>query len=186
VSKRGPQTVVATTARRRDRRAREVITVGRSCDLESCARLDMSGPPTTNDRSLLARLRVWYHVSVLRLLVKEARSLPERMGCALEMRTWELRGYTGLSRTRMGTLLAFESQSCKRADIRHMQQLQADHPFLSIVDRLLPGQAWKAGSEWDGRTGTLQIRIGDMATAQGLPRLPVTALNTQRSRRTSY
>jgi hypothetical protein len=77
---------------------------------------------------------------------------------ALEMRTWELRGYTGLSRTRMGTLLAFESQSCKRADIRHMQQLQADHPFLSIVDRLLPGQAWKAGSEWDGRTGTLQIQ----------------------------
>jgi hypothetical protein len=147
VTEQAQQAVVATEPR--DGRSREVITVGSSCDLESRVRLDMSGLPTTNARSLLARLRAWYHVSVLRLLVKEACSLPERMGCALEMRAWELRGYTDLSRTRMGALRVFESQSCKHGYIRYMQQLQAEHPFLSIFDRLLAGQAWKAGSEWE-------------------------------------
>lgn len=134
------------------------VTVQPSCDLESRVLLDRSSLSTTNGRSLRAGLRRWYHVSVLRLLVEELRSLPERTGCALEMRALEIRGYTGLSRTGMGAPLAFESQSCKRAYIRYMQQLQMDHPFLSIFDRLLVAQAWKAGSEWDDRTDTLRTQ----------------------------
>jgi hypothetical protein len=156
--KAGQQTVVAKEPSQRDGGSREVIMCGPSCDLGSRVHVDMSGFPTPNRRSLLSRLRAWYHVSVLRLLVEEVRNLPERTGCALEMRALEIGGYMGSIRTGMGAPLAFESQICKHAYIRYMQQLQMDHPFLSIFDRLLAAQAWKAGSEWDDRTDTLRTQ----------------------------
>jgi hypothetical protein len=37
-----------------------------------------------------------------------------------------------------------------------MQQVQTDHPALSMFDRLLVTQAWKAGSVWDGQAGILR------------------------------
>jgi hypothetical protein len=113
-------------------------------------RLDMSSFPKSSPRSLFGVLRRWYHVSVLRLLVAEFRNLFHHIEVALEIRAWELRGYQGSVHVGLLEPLAFQSQSCKRAYIRYTQRLQAEHPQLTILDHLLAGEAWKAGSEWNG------------------------------------
>jgi hypothetical protein len=70
----------------------------------------------------------------------------------------ENRGHTGLTRLGLHAPLAFQSQDCKRAYIRYMQQLQTEHPQLTILDRLLLGKAWQAGSEWNVRVDTLRTQ----------------------------
>jgi hypothetical protein len=43
--------------------------------------------------------------------------------------------------------------------ILYMQQIEGLYPFLSIFDRILLTQAWKAGSESSAREGTSHDRI---------------------------
>jgi hypothetical protein len=88
----------------------------------------------------------------------EFRNFLHHIEVALEMRAWELRGYRGSVRTQLPARPAFRSRTCKRAYIRYMQQLQTEHPQLTILDRLLLGGAWQAGSEWDGLVGTLRTQ----------------------------
>jgi hypothetical protein len=115
---------------------------------EPYAHLDRSNLPTTNRRSLRAWLRRWYHVSELRLLVKELRSLPYRMARSCEIREEELRGCTGLGHTESASIQSPPFRNRRHAYIHHMQQLHAVHPWMTIVDLLLVEEAWKAGSEW--------------------------------------
>ena len=118
----------------------------------------MSSLPKSSPLSLFGVLRRWYHGCVLRLPVMEFGNLFYRIGFAVEMRGLENRGYTGSVRKGLHAPLAFRSQSCKHAYIRYTQQLQTEHPRLSIFDLLLVGKAWQAGSEWDGPVGTLQTQ----------------------------
>jgi hypothetical protein len=128
-----------------------------SDDPVSGVRLDTSSLPNAIRRSsLFARLRCWYYVSALRLLLGELSSLRHRIAWVLEIRAWELRGRRGSIHRWPDRELIDGPQSYKRTYIRHMQQIQARHPFLSIFDLFLLGQTWKAGSEWDGRTYTSQ------------------------------
>jgi hypothetical protein len=126
--------------------------------LESGVRLDMSSFPKSSPLPPLGALRRWYYVSAPQLLAMELGNLFHRIRVSLEMRAWERRGYKGSVRHWLHAPLAFRSQSCKRAYIRYTQQLQAEHPRLSIFDHLLVGKAWQAGSEWDGPVGILRTQ----------------------------
>jgi hypothetical protein len=126
--------------------------------LESGVRLDTSSCPKSRSLSLAGVLRRWYYVSVPRLLAMELRNLFHHIKVSLEMPGLEIRGYRGSVRKGMYAPLAFQSQSCRRAYIRYMQQLQLEHPRLSIFDLLLVGKAWQAGSEWDGPVGILRTQ----------------------------
>ena len=126
--------------------------------LESRVRLDTSSFPKSTPWSLCGVLRRWYHVSVLRLLLMELCNLRHHIEVALEMRELEIRNYRGSGHTQLHAPLAFRSQSCKRAYIGYTQQLQMEHPQLTILDHLLLGKAWQAGSECDGPMGTQQTQ----------------------------
>jgi hypothetical protein len=119
-------------------------------------RLDMSSFPRSIPWSLFGVLRLWYRVSALRLLIAEFRNLFHHIEVALEIRAWELRGSKGSVHVRLLEPLAFQSQSCRRAYSHYMQQLQTEHPRMTILDLLLLGKAWKAGSEWNDPAGILQ------------------------------
>jgi hypothetical protein len=127
-------------------------------DLESGVRLDTSSFPKSSPQSPLGVLRRWYYVSVLRLLAREFCNLFHHIKVSLQMRGWEIRGYRGSVRTQLHAPLAFRSQTCKRAYIRYTQQLQMEYPYLTMLDHLLLGKAWQAGSECDGPVGTLQTQ----------------------------
>lgn len=101
-----------------------------------------------------ARRRYW--TSALRLLVAEIRALGHRIRWVFEIREVELQRGTDSIRTWMDRGLISGSQNYKRAYIECMRQIEARHPFLSIFDLFLLQQAWKAGSEWNGRTDTSQ------------------------------
>lgn len=151
--------VVIDPSNRHDGRPHVIMREFSLDDQVSDIHLDISSlPNATRPATLFGWLRDWYYVSVLRLLIAECRSLAYRTARSLEIRAWELGGYRDSGHSRNDLLLSFESQNCKRAYIRYMQQIQTDHPFLSTFDRLLVAQAWQAGSEWDGRSCTLQTQ----------------------------
>ena len=186
--KAGQETVVATEPNKRDGGSRDLINVQPSYDLEARVLLDTSSLPTTSQLSLVGALRRWYWCSVLRLLLAEFCSLPHRIAVALEMRAWELRGYRGLCRTGFASALVPQSQRCRRAYIRYMQQLQTDRPALTIFDRLLAENAWKAGSVWDVRSDTLQSQIHcssaypDGSNSMPLPAVPQSTTHDPQAR----
>jgi hypothetical protein len=120
--------------------------------------LDMSSFPKSSGLSLFRVLRLWYRASVLRILVMEFRNLLCHIRFSLETYELESQGQTGLIRLGLRAPLAFQSQSCKRAYIRYMQQIQAERPHMTILDLLLLGKAWQAGSEWNGPAGTLRTQ----------------------------
>ena len=126
----------------------KAITGNRSAsfEAESDVRGDTSGPllacKTPPRPSLLRR---WYHCSVLRILIAEGRSLLGRIGWALEIHAWELRGCTGEIPSMLDSPLGPQTKKNKPAYSRYMRQIQTDHPFLSISDHLLAGQSWLVG-----------------------------------------
>ncbi len=127
-------------------------------DSGSGVRLDMSSFPKSSPLSLFGVLRRWYHVSVLRLLLAEFRNLRYHIRVSLETRELEIHNSVGSARSGLRAPLGFRSQTCKRAYIRYMRQLRTEHPQLTILDHLLLGKAWHAGSEWDVPAGTLRTQ----------------------------
>lgn len=134
--------------------------------------------------SLFLRLRRWYRTSVLRLLVTESCSLFHRIQGTLEIRAWELRGHKGRPRILSGWTPLAGPQHYRRACIEYMQQLQARHPFLSILDLFLLEQAWRAGAEWDGRICTSQNQEvwGPSLTSQDGDSMPPQAVRQSTKR----
>jgi hypothetical protein len=102
-------------------------------------------------------------MSVLRLL--EFRNLFHHKGLALEMREREIRSHKGS--VRIHAPLAFESQSYKRAYIRYTQQLHVEHPPLTILDHLLVGEAWQAGSECGAQRALCELKINCHGFSRG-------------------
>jgi hypothetical protein len=116
-----------------------------------------SSSPNATRRLRFSRLCCWYQSSALRLLIGECRSLVHRSRAALEIRAWERQGRKGTILRLPGWTPLRRDQSYTHACILDMQQIQAQHPFLSVFDLLLLQQAWRAGWAWHSRTtGTLQ------------------------------
>ena len=116
-------------------------------------------------------VRDWYRASVLRLLLAEFCNLCHRIAALREIAAWERRGYMAPRPTKLAPTSVGGPR--KRDYILYMQQLQAQHPFLTIVDHYLVSEAWKAGSEWADHTGTSQTqkeseRCSQIATSDGL------------------
>jgi hypothetical protein len=134
---------------------RPIPTVAREChvqaDTSGCAPL-----PISKLVFLWQSARQWYWTSVLRLLVAEIRALGHRIRWVFEIREVELHLGKDSIRTWMDRGSISGSQNYKRAYIDCMRQIEARHPFLSIFDLFLLQQAWKAGSEWNGRMDTSQ------------------------------
>ena len=112
--------------------------------------------PISKRISLSLRLRRWYRHSALRLLLSEIRALGHRIRWVLEIREVELlRGKDSIHNWMNDSLIG-GPQSYRLAYTGYMQRIEARYPFLSIFDLLLLAQAWKAGSEWNGRADTWQ------------------------------
>lgn len=103
-------------------------------------------------------LRRWYFYSALLLSISEIRTLGLRIRRVLEIRRAEmLRGdekvrawMDGCAVTGPGT----------RDYIIYMQRTAEDNPSLSIYDRLLLTEAWKAGWESGARKDTARNQSG--------------------------
>jgi hypothetical protein len=97
----------------------------------------------------------WSHpYRALRLLLWELCSLVHRIRWILQIYAVERLGGKDSIRRWMnssGVPVAYKSDY-----IPYMQQMEALHPFLSIFDRLLLTQAWKAGLESGIRIGMSQ------------------------------
>lgn len=92
----------------------------------------------------LLRLRRWYRRSSLRLLLHDLHSLPYRMGWTLEIyEAGRLRGKVEVRRWAEGCAVG---GPYTHEYILYMQQIEDKYPFLSLFDRLLLTEAWKAGS----------------------------------------
>ncbi len=108
------------------------------------------------ERSLSARLLRWYRNSSLRLFLSEIRNLTHRMEWIHEIRAVEHGdGRDSIRQWRDQSLIP---SAYTGAYIRHMQQAEGRHPFLSIFDWLLLSRAWKAGLECGIHIGKLQIQ----------------------------
>jgi hypothetical protein len=107
--------------------------------------------PISNPFGLRSRIRRRYRFSVLRLLVTEIRSLGLRSRWSLRIRKAKLQQGDRETTLWMKAALIRGSDEYRRAYIEYMQHVRSEYPFLSVFDRLLLTQAWKAGSEWDDR-----------------------------------
>ena len=93
----------------------------------------------------LVRLRRWYRYSLLRLLLHEVCSLMYRIGWVFEI--YEAEHLRGKAEVRKWRVSCAVTGPYTRNYILYMQQIEALYPWLSIFDRLLLSQAWKAGLE---------------------------------------
>lgn len=113
---------------------------------------DTSNRPKSTSYFLVSRLRRWFHGSALRILLLELYTVTHRIRWVLQIREVErLRGQAKVH-TWMDEALIPPPKSRQRACICYIERTLSLHPFLSIFDILLLTKAWKAGSEWTGRS----------------------------------
>lgn len=105
----------------------------------------MSSLPRPAIATISLRLRRWYFRTALRLLFAEIRALGHHIRWILQIREVELRDGAEGVRLWMQSLPA--GGPCTHDYIVYMQQISARFPSLSIFDRLLLTEAWKAGLE---------------------------------------
>jgi hypothetical protein len=127
-----------------------------ACDLELKIPLDKSSLPMSRRFSLPEWIRVWYHASVLRVLLGECRSLFFRIAKSLEIREELRRGCMGSNPP--GNSLASVGRPQIRAYMQYMQQLQTQLPHLTVLDWRVVEQSWVAGSAWSDHTRMSQTQ----------------------------
>ena len=118
--------------------------------------LDMSSLPTPKRWSQFSWLRVWYHASVLRLLLAEFRSFAFRIAKSLEIREELRRGCMGSNPP--GNSLASVGRPQIRAYMQYTQRLQTQFPHLTVFDWRVAEQSWVDGSAWNDHTHTSRIQ----------------------------
>jgi hypothetical protein len=99
--------------------------------------------PTSTLSGLPSRIRRWYRLSALHLLVIEIRNCVPHIEWALRIHAKKDREVIQLEKDS-----SFLGVGCyTHAHIRYMQSIRRDFPFLSVFERLLLARAWKAGWE---------------------------------------
>src|SRR5258708_25178469 len=102
-------------------------------------------PTCSKSFSLLPALRGWYWRSVLRVLVIELRNLGHRIRWALEIRSWEHRGFQGQHPFELKATAYSQCQICRPVYIADTRQILNLQPSLTVVDACLVSQAWLGG-----------------------------------------
>ena len=111
-----------------------------------------SNQPKSTSHFPFSRLHRWFRGSSLRILLLELYSVVHRIRWVLQIREVEhLRGQAKV-RTWLDEALIPPPESRQRDCMRYIEKTLSLHPFLSIFDILLLTKAWKAGSEWSGRS----------------------------------
>ena len=104
----------------------------------------------------ILNLRRWYRHSLLRLFAAECGNLGHRIGRIQEIREAELGcGKEEVHQWRTNCAVGGPDT---HDYIAYMQRIEADHPFLSIFDKLLLSQAWRVGWESGVERGILHNR----------------------------
>jgi len=112
--------------------------------------------PRQTKSSVIQGLRRWFRHSLLRLFVTECGNLGRRIARIQEIREAELgRGKEEVHQWRGSCGVGGPDT---RDYIAYMQRIEAEHPFLSIFDRLLLSQAWRTGWESGVQRGIQQNR----------------------------
>jgi hypothetical protein len=127
--------------------------------------------PISTWLSPLATVRRWYWRSSLRILLVELGTLRHRMKLALEIHEWERRCCRGSLPSLLAALSSLQSRSSQPAYTHYTQQVQARHPFLSVVDLSLLGQAylegWECGSRSGGSSQTSRMSCSSVDSVDG-------------------
>jgi len=114
--------------------------------------------PPQPKSTFFAKLRRWYRWSSLRLSIEELCNSGHRIVRVLEIHKAErLEGKAEVLAWMAGCAVHGPGT---RDYILYMQQTGAEYPFLSIFDRLLLSQAWKAGWESCAQKDIVQNQVG--------------------------